>query len=163
MTTNKSSHEKCLHPATKSARAKCRRERAAWETLMAPTAADLEFAAIRALADEWESRCEIFASAHVDSAHQNADDTSAEEGFEYLSRRWYESALGTLESARDNAERVYRQDDPERGQALRLSDEDDWFWVDEIRYENGWAAELTIVDRAGNRRQIKPADIDLDA
>jgi len=166
MTTNKSNHRLCSHPNTKSARAKCRREKAKaaaeLESFLAPTPEDLEFRAMVEAREAWETACERFAEAHIDSAYQNADDTSVEEGFEPMTKRWYECAMMTLESARDNAERCLDASDPEKGQAVWITDATDWQWVDSIaRYENGWAKEITVVDREGNRSTVPVTSIEV--
>jgi len=167
MTTNKNnSHRYCSHPATKSARAACRRKRAKdaaeFEALMAPTADEIEFQAMVETRTEWERRSELFAAAHVSSASQNADDTSVEEGFKVTDRRWYEVALSTLESVRDDAERCLDASDPEPGQAVWIAGSEDWQWVDTIaQYDNGWAREITVVDREGNRTTVPVTAIEI--
>jgi len=166
MTTKRTAHQHCNHPNTKAARAKCRNERkkaaAEFEALMAPTAEELAFAEMVKVRTEWETRRELFAEAHVWSAEGNADDTSVEEGFEPHTKRWYEVALATLESVRDDAERCLDASDPEKGQAVWLAGADDWQWVDQIsRYENGWPREITVVDREGNRSVRPVTDIEI--
>jgi hypothetical protein len=165
MTTNKS-HSNCPHPNTKSARAACRKARAKaaaeFEALMAPTAEEIEFGKMVEVRTAWETRSALFAAAHVSSAEINADDTSVEEGFEPMTRRWYEVALSTLESARDDAVRCQDASDPEAGQAVWLTNATDWQWVDSIaRYENGWAKEIVVVDREGNRTTVPVTAIEI--
>lgn len=166
-TTRKTIHANCFHDNTKSARAACRRDRAKF----AADEASYENEFLRPLRemeaarDAFDKACEIFADAHVSSAHQNADDTSREESFGLYTTRWYQVALSTLEHARDNAEKVFRADDAEKGQALQVKGGSDWVWIDAIEYagKNGWPTAYTVVDRDGKRSKITPEDIDLDA
>lgn len=163
MTTNKSNHANCYHPKTKAARATCRKQRAAWakedaawETEKAELQKDREAEAL------WNETFPMFAAAHQASAHQNADDTASEEGFDLYSRRWYESALSTIEHARDCAERLYDRTDPQEGQSFMVKGGTDYLWVDGLNYENGWAKSIVAVDRQGIRSTVELADIDLD-
>src|SRR3546814_10398362 len=71
----------------------------------------------------WNEEFPKFCSAHQGSAHQNADDTASEEGFEMYSERWYQCAVSTLNAVRDNADHVMNPMDPEPGQALMRSEE----------------------------------------
>src|SRR3546814_13221683 len=99
MTTNKSTHRNCRHDNTKSARAKCRRDAAKVAAIFAADDAawEAEMAPIRAReTDEkvWNDELPKFCSAHQGSAHQNADATEAEEGFEMYSERWSTCEIG---------------------------------------------------------------------
>ena len=160
MTTNKSSHAECTHPNTKSARAKCRKER---KTL---AAADVEWQAEmdelrkdREVEELWNKTYPIFCGAHQASAHQNADDTASEEGFEVYSRRWYEVALSTIHSARDNSPAA-DLNDPEPGSHIYR--ERNYYWVDHVIYPAS-GAEITLVDGRGNRTTHKLADLIVEA
>src|SRR3546814_8647187 len=145
MTTNKSTHRNCRHDNTKSARAKCRRDAAkvaaifaaddaSWEAEMAPIRA-------REAAEKiWNEEFPKFCSAHQGSAHQNADDTASEEGFEMYSERWYQRAVSTLNAARDNADHVMNPMDPEPGQALMIAGGTDYLWVESVL----WSEERRV-------------------
>jgi hypothetical protein len=162
MTTNQSAHSNCLHPKTKAARAAGRTARAAWA---APTAAWHAARPPDHIAREperiWNEEFPKFCEAHQGSAHQNADDTAHEEGFEVYSPRWYECATSTIHHARDCAERVMNAYDPEPGQSLMLVGGTDYLWVESVTWGEGVASEIRVVDREGNRSVIKPQNIDL--
>lgn len=159
------SHRDCTHPATKAARARCRKlqadiakmhreqaieERIYYETYILP------FELQEKARKEWEEEFPKFAEAHQASAHQNADDTAAEEGFEPYSKRWYECAISTLHSARDNAERALSLDWLDNGQLVEI--EGKYFWVDRVQYPNdGYYAIL--VDDKGNRTKWMFTDL----
>src|SRR3546814_17053209 len=96
-----------------------------------------------------------FCAAHQGSAHQNADDTASEEGFEIYSERWYQCAVSTLNAARDNADHVMNPMDPEPGQALMIAGGTDYLWVESVLWGEGVAAEITVIDRDGNHSVIK--------
>lgn len=151
MTTNKSAHANCFHPSTKSARAKCRAEKA-------------KVTAILAVADPaektWNEEFPKFCSTHQGSAHQNADDTASEEGFEMYSERWYQVALSTLDHARDMADPVMNPLDPEPGQSLMIAGGTDYLWVERVLWGEGVATEITVIDREGNHSVIKPGQIE---
>lgn len=164
MTTNKntSAHANCLHPKTKAARAACRKSRNEWAALNAEWEAEREADRLAAEPERiWNEEFPKFCEAHQGSAHQNADDTAHEEGFEPMSPRWYECATSTLHSARDNAEHVMNAYDPEPGQSLMLRDGTDYLWVESVLWGEGVAAEIRVIDRDGNHSTIKPEDIDL--
>jgi hypothetical protein len=126
-----------------------------------PTSADAAYAEMDAARAVWETESPKFADAHVSSADQNADDTAREEGFEYQSTRWYEVAVSTLHSVRDDAEHCMNPKDPQTGQALMIKGGTDYVWVDGVLYGNAdhSASEIRVVDRDGNRSTITPADV----
>lgn len=159
MTTNKNSHEKCFHPKTKAARSKCRKERAAWAAEEAKWAAErAEMEKDRAAERDWNEEFPKFAASHQDSAHQNADDTAHEEGFEMYSRRWYQVALSSLHSARDNSMEAHLYDnDPEPGSYIRW--DNDYRWVDGVSYFAEGGAEVHLITRDGIRSTHKIADL----
>lgn len=102
--TNRIDHRLCDHPATKAARAACRRR---VDAFFAPTAEDLARAELTAAEGEWKA---LKATAHpgqVLSADLNADDTSREEGFEVNSLAWYRCAISTLAMLLDTGENNY--------------------------------------------------------
>lgn len=158
-------HAACDHPMTKSGRAKCRAKKAkaaailaadnaAWEAEMAPIRA-------REAAEKiWNEEFPKFCSAHQGSAHQNADDTASEEGFEMYSERWYQVAVSTLHHARDTADAVMNPMDPEPGQSLMIAGGTDYLWVEHVKWGEGVAAEVTVIDREGNHSVIKPGQIE---
>lgn len=164
-TRGMTSHRDCTHPATKAARARCRKlkadiaemhrqqaieERIYYETYILPRELQ-EKARI-----EWETECEKFCEAHIASANQNADDTAHEEKFEEYSRRWYEVALSTLHSARDNAERAQSLDWLDNGQMVEIDGK--YHWVDRVQYPNdGYYAIL--MDEEGNRTKWMFSDL----
>jgi hypothetical protein len=161
MTTNKSNHANCLHPKTKAARAACRKSRAAWDALNAEWAAEREADRLAAEPERiWNEEFPKFCEAHQGSAHQNADDTAHEEGFEPYSPRWYECATSTLHHARDCAEHVMNPYDPEPGQSLMIAGGTDYLWVESVTWGQGVASEIRVVDREGIRSVIKPQDIE---
>lgn len=165
MTTNKSTHARCFHQNTKAARAKCRRDAAKVAAVFAAADAEweAEMAPIRAreAAEKiWNEEFPKFCSAHQGSAHQNADDTAHEEGFEVYSERWYECAVSTLHHARDTAEHVMNPMDPEPGQSLMIAGGTDYLWVESVKWGEGVADEVTVIDREGNHSVIKPGQIE---
>lgn len=163
MTTKKIDHSLCNHPATKSARAKCRRDVAATlAAIVTPeeTAEERAWEAKKAAEALWDAEWPKFCQRHVGSADQNASDTGLEEGFEDYSQRWYEVAVSTLHLARDTAEQVVNAYDPEPGQALMIKGGTDYLWVEHVIWGHGVADTIVVVDREGNRSEIKPADID---
>lgn len=153
------SHRDCTHPPTKAARARCRKLKADLDALQAEHDENnriyhetyiVPFEQKEAARLEWEAMKDRFAYQFVNSADQNAFDTAHEEGFEPYSQRWYECAISTLESARDDAPRNIDLNDPDEGQSI------DWLgrelhWIDRvISPASGW--EITIIDREGNRK-----------
>lgn len=159
MTTNKNtSHANCHHENTKSARAKCRKQRAAWAIEDAKWEAEqAEWKLDQAAEEAWNKAFPRYAEAHQASAHQNADDTATEEGFEPYSRRWYECALSTLDNARDNAVRCDDLRDPEPGSSIYRNRQ--YYWVDTLVWGEGWPVEVVLVDDLGNRTTHKVADL----
>lgn len=166
------SHRDCLHPSTKAARAKCRKDKAEIAKLRADMEAENQiyhdtyiapYLAQEEARKKWEKECLLFASAHINSAEQNADDTAREEGFELYSLRWCEVALSSLHSARDLADRCWNAEDPEEGQSVEIEGATDWQWVDRIeeRYDNGWTKTIRVVDREGNRTVVPVTSIQL--
>lgn len=162
------SHRDCTHPATKAARTKCRKLKAQDTAALEKFLVDnqiyhdtyvVPYRETEALRKEWDAEVEKFAEAHRWSAEQNADDTMSEEGFEYLSKRWYQVALSTLHFARDTATPCWDPKDPEKGQLVELKNCPGNYWVDQIRYANGWADAVTVIDNEGNRKEVSPADI----
>lgn len=152
------SHRDCAHPKTKAARARCRKGKAEVAEILRQ--ADIEdkiyhdtyvrpFEQQDALRVRWEDECGKFCEAHISSAEQNADDTSVEEKFEPHSKRWYEVAISTLHSARDDADKVFDLRDPEEGQYLEIADLP--FWVDRVRYGDNGASKVMLINREGNR------------
>jgi hypothetical protein len=131
------------------------------EELWLPTSAEVAFAKMVASRDVWEAESAKFADAHVGSASQNADDTSQEEGFLLMSARWYEVAVSTLHSVRDDAPRAMDPNDPEPGQAVEIKGRDDYHWVERVLYGNAdnTPSEITVVDRDGKRSVITPRDL----
>lgn len=171
------SHRDCTHPRTKAARAKCRKRKA-------QNAADLvafevenqiyhdtyirPYQEQEAARQSFEAECEKFCEAHISSAHQNADDTSVEEGFAPNSKRWYETAISTLHHARDTADRLFDLKDPEKGQyvSYKLDDGDreDDFWIADIKYlwddrGNLRYPDLTLINREGTKFIISAAQL----
>lgn len=153
------SHAHCLHPKTKAARAKCRRNKTEIATLVAKQEVEDQIyhdayiaprEAQEAARKLWEAECERFCEAHIISAEQNADDTAHEEGFEPQSKRWYECAVSTLYSARDDAEQCLDIELIDKGQALDLGDH--YRWVDRIYYSKR-GPFATLIDREGNRKK----------
>lgn len=161
-----STHANCTHPKTKAARAKCRKNKVEVAALWAEHDAEAEAyheAYVRPYQEqeaarlEWEAECLKFAEAHIDSAHENADDTAAEEGFEPYSKRWYKIAISTLHHARDTADRVLDFRDPQKGQLLEVDGE--YRWIHHITYLRGWAFEVTLIDDMGTRSTHALADL----
>jgi hypothetical protein len=153
------SHRDCIHPKTKAARARCRKNQAARAADLAKFEADNQayhdtyirpYQEQETARKEWETESSKFCEAHVASANQNADDTSVEEGFAEYSKRWYEVAISTLHSARDDAERCLDLDEIDNGQVLDFIDQD-YYWVDRVIYPSS-GVEVTLVDREGNRK-----------
>lgn len=168
-TKGMTSHRDCTHPATKAARARCRANKAKATAELAAFEAENKIyhdTYIRPYEEQeaarkgWEAECEKFCEAHIDSANQNADDTAHEEGFEPYSKRWYEIAISTLHHARDCADQNTDPKDPEKGQALQVIDRDDWYWVSNLKWANGWATKVEIIDREGNKEWIALDQID---
>lgn len=161
------SHADCIHPRTKAARAKCRKNKVEIDTLRVEHEAENKIyhdtyivprEKQEAAEAAWNKAFPKFAEAHQNSAHQNADDTSVEEGFEPGSTRWYEIALSTLDNARDCADWI-NWEDPESGQAVDFGDE--YRWVDRVIYGKGQKTKLILVNREGNRTEhplIVPQD-----
>ncbi len=163
MTTNKTDHSRCLHPKTKAARAKCRASRARWDAQNAKWEAErAEDQKDAAAEDMWNQEYPKFAESHQASAHQNADDTACEEGFEVHSPRWYETAVSTLHSARDTAERLFDVTDPQGGQSFMIKGGTDYLWVDTLNWDNGWVKTIVAVDRDGARSTVELDAIDTD-
>lgn len=100
----------------------------------------------------WEEESMKFCNAHINFAEQNADDTSVEEGFETHSKRWYECAVSTLHHARDNSDPIWDARDPQGGQSIRWGD--DHRWVAALRWGDGWATHVTLIDREGNLEEV---------
>lgn len=158
-TKGMTSHRDCTHPATKAARGRCRKlqtdiakmhreqaieERIYYETYIVP------FELQEKARKEWEAEHDKFCEAHISSAEQNADDTAHEEGFEPYSKRWYEIAIFTLQSARDNAESALKLEWLDKGQHLEIGGKN--WWVDRVQYpKQGYYAIL--IDEDGNRIQ----------
>jgi hypothetical protein len=95
-------HRNCLHPATSSGRAKCRRERAQEAAYRAEAEAELApLLALKAARDAWYSLSNSLPEAIATSASANADDTSLEEGFEVDSLAWFECAMMTAQRILD--------------------------------------------------------------
>lgn len=156
-TEGMTSHRDCTHPATKSARARCRKakadiaemyrqqaieERIYYDTYILPRELQ-EKARI-----EWETESEKFCEAHIASANQNADDTAHEEKFDHYSKRWYEVAISTLHSARDNADRATSLDWLDNGQMVEI--EGKYWWIDRIGYPTEGHYAI-LMDEEGNR------------
>lgn len=159
------SHADCIHPRTKAARAKCRKDKAEIAKLWAEhelknKAHHEAYIAPRERQEEaeaaWNEAFPKFAKAHQSSAHQNADDTSVEEGFEPGSTRWYQVALSTLESARADAEPI-DWEDPQSGQAVDFVDH--YRWVDRVIWAKLGGSKLILVDREGNRTEHPLIDL----
>ena len=157
-TKGMTSHRDCTHPKTKAARARCRKTKAEVAELLRQAEVEdkvyhdtyirpyEEQEAARRL---WEAESAKFAEVHIWSAENNADDTAHEEKFQPYSKRWYEVALSTLHSVRDDADRCWNIDDPEKGQSIYL--DDDYRWVDGVIYPNS-GTEVTLIDREGNHK-----------
>lgn len=94
-------HRNCTHPATSSARAKCRKQRAAEDALLAPTPDMIADRERLAAQEAWYAFCETLPEAVALSASANADDTSLEEGFEVDSLAWFECATMTAQRILD--------------------------------------------------------------
>lgn len=157
-----SAHANCTHPKTKAARAACRKSRSEGDALNAQWEAEREADRLAREPERiWNEEFPKFSEAHQASAHQNADYTAYEEGFEIYSPRWYECATSTLHHARDCADRVLNAYDPEPGQSLMIHEGTDYLWVEGVTWGEGVAIEIRVVDREGNRSTIKPEDIDL--
>jgi hypothetical protein len=164
-TKGMTSHRDCTHPATKAARARCRKAKVEFAEMMRQQAIEeriyyetyvLPHELQEKARKEWEAESEKFCQMHMASAEQNADDTAREESFEPYSKRWYEVAISTLHHARDTAERAQNLDWLDNGQMIDIDGK--YWWVDRVQYPNeGYYAIL--IDAEGNRARWNFADL----
>jgi hypothetical protein len=153
------SHSNCTHPATKAARAKCRKSKAAGTKVpdiqQQPHTDDKE-----AAKELWEAACKKFAKAHIDSAIQNADDTTYGEKLPPNSKRWYEVALLTLHSTRNHAELCEDYRKAEEGQRIELVNSTKNWWIDEItRHRKGRVKNMVLIDDEGYRQLVETHEL----
>ena len=50
--------------------------------------------------------------------------------------------------------------DPEPGQSLMIAGGTDYLWVESVKWGEGVADEITVIDREGNHSVIKPGQIE---
>ena len=77
-------HQHCSHPATKLARAACRRRQHSTRLFWEELADKMDF-----------NQLDIDECRAFESAHQNADDTAADQGFEPHTDQWYSIFVAT--------------------------------------------------------------------
>lgn len=153
-------HTNCTHPATKAARAACRKAmRDLFCDTPAEVAAILADKALDTARADWEAFAARFAGAHALSGEINADDTAREEGFEAHTLRWYEVAMASTQAARDYALANMNHLEPEEGQRIGLRGSDANYWVDQVIWGRGWATEVVLIDEAGTRRRVAVEDL----
>lgn len=158
--TPRTNHRNCTHPATKAARAACRKAMKAFYCDTPEEAAEyLADKALDAARADWEAFAARFAGAHTLSGEINADDTAREEGFEAHTLRWYEVAMMSTQAARDYALANMNHLEPEEGQRIGLRGSDALYWVDQVIWGKGWATEVVLIDEGGNRRRVKVEDL----